>query len=446
MRPIVALLCLVAAPLAAQGPVPELPGAALPVDVEAHRARRAQLAERLGNGVVLVPAAERRDPEKDVLQDGDFRQDDYFFYLTGIETPGAWLMLVARQGSVGTVTLFLQPRNPFVERWMGVQLGPGEDAVRLTGIEQVLAWHPDSLKRAVRGAEARGGVPFYAVMYPGTSGDDQILEWLMTDREVRNVVPVMDSLRVVKDEVSLAALRRAIAITTEGIKAGMRTAQPGMHEYQLEALIEYTFRDLGADRLGFPSIVGSGPNSVILHYDLSRRQMQAGDLVVVDVGAEYAQHTADVTRTFPVSGAFTDRQKAIYDLVLETQDAIIGAVKPGVTVRDLNRIARAHLRDHSGDRCGEPDCSRYLVHGISHWLGMRVHDVGDYGMPLEPGLVLTIEPGIYLPDENLGVRIEDDLLVTETGAEVLSAGAPRTTVDIERLMQTAEQRQATGSD
>jgi Xaa-Pro aminopeptidase len=354
--------------------------------------------------------------------------------------------LAAQEGRLGAATLFLPARNPFVARWMGVQLGPGEEAERLTGIDRVALLHRDTLEQEVRRATTGGGGPLYTVMKPAARNDDPIRQWLMQGRDVRNIVPIMDSLRVVKDAASLVALRRAVRITTEGIVAGMQATRPGMHEYQLEAVIEYTFRRLGADRLGFPSIVGSGPNSVILHYDLNRRQMQAGDLVVVDVGAEYAQHTADVTRTFPVSGTFTDRQRAIYALVLATQEAVIDAVRPGVTVGELNGIARAYMHDHSGDRCGDRDCSQYLVHGVSHWLGMRVHDVGDYGMPLEPGVVLTIEPGIYLPDENLGVRIEDDVLVTETGAEVLSAGAPRTVADIERLMQTVQHTQETGSE
>jgi Xaa-Pro aminopeptidase len=174
--------------------------------------------------------------------------------------------------------------------------------------------------------------------------------------------------------------------------------------------------------------------------------MEAGDLVVIDVGAEYAQYTADVSRTFPVSGRFTERQKAIYDLVLGAQSAAIEAVKPGVTMRELNQVARAYMDQHSGDLCGESSCSRYFVHGLGHWIGMRVHDVGDYSMPLEPGMIFTIEPGIYIPEEQLGVRIEDDILVTPDGSENLSSGAPRTTEDIERLMQSAAEPQATGSN
>ena len=181
--------------------------------------------------------------------------------------------------------------------------------------------------------------------------------------------------------------------------------------------------------------MGSGPNSTTLHYDANRRQTQPGDLVVVDVGAEYGEYTADVTRTLPIDGRFTPRQRAIYDLVLATQQAAMDSVRPGITVSDLNRISRAYMREHSADLCGAKNCVDYFVHSLSHWLGMRVHDVGDYRMPLAPGAVITVEPGIYLPEENLGVRIEDDVLVTETGHELLSGDAPRSAAEIEALMR-----------
>ncbi len=441
-----------AAPLAAQtspppvaAPVPELPGAGRPVAIEAHRARRAKLMDRVGNGVIVIPAAGERDLEASVLQDNDFRQDDYFFYLTGIESPNAWLLLVASTEGEDRVTLYLPRRNAGRERWTGKKLGPGDDAVRLIGIDDVRALVRDSLDRAVERATSQNPGPLYTIIYRGSRSNEPIQRWIEVGWNPDNIVPLIDSLRVVKDAAELAALRRAITITTEAHKAAMQTLQPGMFEYQLEATIEYTFRNLGADRVGFPSIVGSGPNSTTLHYDVNRRQMQEGELVVVDIGAEYGQYTADVTRTLPVDGEFTERQKAIYNLVLGTQQAAIEAVKPGVTIRDLRRVARQHMRDHSGELCGGSDCTRYFIHGLSHWIGMRVHDVGDYSMPLEPGMVLTIEPGIYIPEENLGVRIEDDILVTEGGHEVLSAAAPRTTDDIESLMRLGNRQKAGGS-
>jgi Xaa-Pro aminopeptidase len=248
---------------------------------------------------------------------------------------------------------------------------------------------------------------------------------------------------VVKDDVELAAMRRSIVITTEAQRAAMRAIRPDMAEYEIEAVIEYTFRRHGADRVAFPSIVGSGPNSTTLHYDVNRRTMRAGDLVVMDIGAEYAQYAADVTRTVPVSGVFTPRQRAVYELVLATQQAAIDAVRPGITRADLSRIARRYMAEHSAGVCPGDDCTRYFIHGLTHWLGMRVHDVGGR-VPLVPGMVFTIEPGIYIPEEEIGIRIEDDILVTPEGAEVLSSGAPRSVEDIEALMRSGRNGQENG--
>ena len=384
-----ALVLLVAATsvATAQEPpeaVPELPGQGRPVDVAATSARRERLLARTGPGIVVVRAAPARDLEDQVLQDNDFRQDDDFFYLTGLETPDAWLIIAGAVGQPET-HLFLPARNPGQERWTGLRLGPGPDAVRLSGIAFV---HDTAvLDSTARAIAARVAGPVHALTRYSDRAPD--LPAALADRPVRDIEPLLDSLRVVKDAAEVAALRRAITITAEAQRAAMRAARPGMMEYQIEAVVEYTFRNLGADRLGFPSIVGSGPNSTTLHYDVNRRRIGDGDLVVVDVGAEYAQYTADVTRTIPMSGRFTPRQRAIYDLVLASQEAALAAVRPGITVRQLTAVARDHMRRHSGDLCAPGSCADHFVHGLSHWLGMRVHDVGDYGMPLEPGMVLT---------------------------------------------------------
>ncbi|MBI4421669.1 MAG: aminopeptidase P family protein [Gemmatimonadetes bacterium] len=428
---------LLVATLATQAPIAELPGAGRPVDLEFTRARRERLMERIGQGLIVVPAALERDLEVDVLQDNGFRQDDYFFYLSGLETPSAWLVLMASTvPDSDAAFLFLPPRNPAQERWTGIRLGPGGDAARLAGIANVLG--TEQLDSVLTSLQRRNIGPLYAPLHGGTRDRERIRDWLYAGRDLRNAVPVLDSMRVVKDAVELARLRRAVSITTAGLRAAMQAVQPGMWEYQLEATVEYTFRNLGADRLGFPSIIGSGPNSTTLHYDAGRRQIQEGELVVMDVGAEYGQYTADVTRTIPVTGKFSARQRAIYDLVLATQQAAMDSIRPGLTMRDLNRIARDYLKAHSGDLCGKSPCDSYFTHGLGHWLGMRVHDVGDYRIPLQPGAVVTIEPGIYLPDENFGVRIEDDVLVTERAYELLSADAPRAAADIEAVMRGRE--------
>jgi len=439
---LVVLSGVVASPILAQGvpergsPVPALPGAGRPVAIATQAARRDALLDRVGPGLVAIPAASRGDGESEVRQDSDFRQDDYFFYLTGVETPDAWLVL-ASDGSARTAVLFLPPAHPMAARWTGVQLGPGPLAAELTGIPEVRELDPASFSDSL--AAWWGGGTLYTVLSPRRPprlGD----AWAARGWQVADVRPMLDSMRLVKDEIGIAALRAAGAITAEGIAAGMLATRPGMFEYQLEAVIEHTFRDRGADRLGFPSIVGSGPNSTVLHYDVNRRRMASGDLVVVDVGAEFAYHTADVTRTFPVDGRFTERQRELYDLVLGAQQAIVDAVRPGATIAELNGVARRYLAEHGGALCGEGDCSRYLVHGISHWLGMRVHDVGDVRTPLAAGMVLTVEPGLYLPEEEIGIRIEDDVLVTEDGAEVLTRGVVKTAAEIEALMSAASGR------
>ena len=401
-----------------------------PVDTAAVALRRRALAARIGRGVALIPAAHERDVERDYVQDNDFRQTNTFFYLTELETQDAWLLIVAG-GEAATTVLFLPPRTPSQERWTGLRLGPDSTAARLSGIGRVLP--TDSLDRMLA-ALFRASGPIYAPLDVTTRDEPRLKELVFSGRDVRNLRPLVDSMRLVKDGDEIARMRKAIDISAAGHVAAMQAARPGVWEYELEAVLEAAFRRNGADRLGYPSIVGSGPNSTTLHYDVNRRQTRDGDLVVVDAGAEWGQYTADVTRTFPVNGKFTPRQKAIYDLVLATQQTAFDSTRPGATVAQLNRIAREYLRAHSGTLCGAQSCDGYFIHGLGHWLGMDVHDVGDYGTPLKPGMVLTLEPGIYLPAESLGVRIEDDVLVTATGAEWLSAKAPKTTVEIERLM------------
>lgn len=459
MRPLVGVLIMalawggVAAPAAAQVGSP-----AGPVPVERLAARRAALLQRVGTGVAVLRSADSRDIEGDYPQDSDYREDNDFFYLTGLEAPGGWLVLTAREGGAHDAVLYLPARNPDTERWTGPQLGPGPEATKLTGIREVRPI--ERLAGDLRALAASSGTPLNGGIYM-KSDNGRLCERLQVvaggcaellgvatsgaagtsvgagrdeSRAVRDLRPHLAALRLVKDEDELRRLRRAIEITAEAQRAAMKAMAPGHWEYEIEALIEYTFRRHGAERVGFPSIVGSGPNSTILHYDKSRRRMEAGDLVVMDIGAEFGYFSADITRTVPVSGKFTQRQRAIYELVLGAQEAALAATRPGVTIAELTRIARTYIRDNSGSLCGEVTCDSYFVHGLSHWLGMDVHDVGDYNTPLAPGMVITIEPGIYLSAEGLGVRIEDDILVTASGAELLSAGAPRSVADIERLM------------
>jgi Xaa-Pro aminopeptidase len=410
------------------------PAGAVPVDLLEQR--RSALLDAIGNGVAVVRSADARTIQVEYPQDSDYRENNDFFYLTGLEAPGSYLVLVAGGDSRDAI-LYMPPRDPGQERWTGEKLGPGPEAAALTGIASVRSMErirPELDRLLERAAKVYGqtaGAEACGERQPCVPALDRIGIEAM---DPQGVAPLTAALRLVKDADEMRRLRRAIDITAEAQREAMRAITPGMFEYEIEALIEYTFRRNGAERVGFPSIVGSGPNSVTLHYDRNRRQTEAGDLVVMDIGAEWGYYTADVTRTVPVSGRFTTRQRAVYDIVLGAQQAAIDAVKPGVTIAELTRIAQQYMETNSGDVCGSESCRRYFLHGLSHWLGMDVHDVGDYARPLEPGMVLTIEPGIYIASEQIGVRIEDDILVTATGHEILSGAAPRTADEIETAM------------
>jgi Xaa-Pro aminopeptidase len=428
-----------AGPLAPWPVVSELPGMGRAIDTSLTGARRRALARRLGRGVVVVPAAHGRDLELDYIQDNDFRQHNTFFYLTQLEAKDAWLLMtVPDSGPVETV-LFLPARNPMRERWTGIALGPDSVAARLTGIATVLP--TDSLERRLQRVQFAAPGPVYLPLDVTTRQETRILDAVFRMRDVRNLRPVVDSMRLIKDADEVARLQRAVDVSVAGHIAAMQTARPGVFEYELEAALEAGFRQNGADRVGYPSIVGSGPNGTTLHYDVNRRQTRDGDLVVIDAAAEWGQYTADITRTFPVNGRFTPRQKAIYDLVLATQQAAFDSIVVGVsTMGDLGRVAREYMRAHSGSLCGDRTCDAYFIHGLGHWIGMDVHDVGGYATPLLPGMTFTLEPGIYLPEESLGVRIEDDVLITAQGPVWMSAAAPRTTADIERVMREGRRR------
>ena len=417
------------------------------VPVERLEARRAALAKRMGDGVAVLRSSTERSIEGDYPQDSDYREDNDFFYLAGAEAPESWLVVVARDSVVAQTILYLPVRDTVTpyksEQWVGPRLNPGPAATALTGVRDVrsselarreipaLVFGPDSPARRgmlyVKSGREQGESPFVQ--------DSLVAVAKAGDLRVGNLSLETAPLRLVKDADELARLRKAIALTTAAEREAMGLIKPGVYEYEIEALIEYTFRRGGAERLGFPSIVGSGPNSVALHYDKNRRRTEAGDVVVMDIGAEFGYLTADVTRTAPVSGTFTPRQRAIYQLVLATQQIAIDSIRPGMDIPRLNQIARSYLRAHSDTLCGNVTCDKYFVHGLSHWLGMDVHDVGIIGTPFVPGMVLTVEPGIYLPQEGLGIRIEDDILVTPEGHEVLSAAAPRRAEEVEALLR-----------
>jgi Xaa-Pro aminopeptidase len=397
------------------------------VPAEALEARRSALMELLNGTPAVFGSSQIRSIEGDYPQDSDFRQDNDFFYLTGLESRESWLVLnVPRPGAV---RLYLPRRDPGEERWTGPVLGPGAEAAARTGITDVLPAEsfPGDMAKAPEGT---------IWVSRGHPSNDQVLDVLLENRTgpVESPAPLLARLRLVKDAEEVRRLRQAVEITASAMREGWRVLEPGMHEYELEAVVEFGFRRKGAERVGFPSIIGSGPNSTVLHYDKSRRRMETGELVVMDVGAEFGYYSADITRTVPVGGTFTPRQRALYELVLGAQEAALARVRPGATLGELTRVARDYMDRHAGDLCGGDPCSRYFVHGLGHWLGMDVHDVGDYGTPLAEGMVITIEPGVYLPGEEIGIRIEDDVLVTSDGYELLSGMLPRHPDAVEAAM------------
>lgn len=436
-------LVVLAAPLAAQAGSPA--GAVPP---ERLVARRAALLARMGTGIAVLRGTSERSidpPDSDYPQDASFRQDNDVFYLTGLEEPDLWLVLIARDSATTEVRLYLPPRVPQREQWLGARLGPGPEAAALVGLQPSQVFPADSAERdiealvAAADSPARQGALFLKA--DRRTSETPFLQRLVgSGVRMENLMPHLAALRVVKDDDEIARLRRAVNISAEGHLAAMRVAVPGAWEYELEAAAEGTFRRLGAERVGYPSIVGTGFNSTVLHYDESRAQLQAGDVVVMDMAAEFGYYTADVTRTIPASGRFTSRQRAIYDLVLGAQQAALDSVRPGVTMTQLTQIARRHMRDHSGNLCGARTCDAFFIHGLGHWIGMDVHDVGSYGRPMVPGMVFTLEPGVYLPEEKLGIRIEDDVLVTPTGYELLSRGVPRAAAEVEAVMAAARRR------
>lgn len=362
--------------------------------LQEYRARRERLAQRIKGNVLVLRAA----PDSELVE---YQQERNFYYLTGFDEPRAILLLDASTDPYQEI-LFLPERRPSDERWTGAKLGPGAEAEKATGFSTVLATSEfdASLKKAQERAKA---------VY-----------------ELKDVERDIAFLRQVKSPTELALLEKAIQMTLKGHQAAARTIAPGVMEFEVEAALEYEFRRNGGERPGFPSIVGSGPFSTVLHYDKSERRMEAGEVVVVDVGAEYAGYSADVTRTYPVSGKFSSRQREIYQIVLDAQKNAISKIKPGVRISDIHQAAMSHIRSKGYEK--------YFIHGTSHHIGLEVHDVGDTSRPLEPNMVITVEPGIYIPEEQLGIRIEDDVLVTPQGYRLLSP-FPREIADIEALVK-----------
>jgi len=414
-------------------------------------ARRARVLEALGGDALVLGAGAPVPHARDV--EHRFRVDSDFFYLTGLAEPGA--VLVLRGGAEQPFTLFVRPREPEREVWTGPRIGPEGALARyhadtafaigelgahlpdlLDGAERLhfAPWRRPALDQAVKRAldelalkESQGRRAPGAIVFPGE---------------------LLHELRLVKSPAELAAIARAAEITARGVAAGIRRVGPGRYEYQVQAAVERAFLDAGATGPAFPTIVAAGPNACCLHSVDNRAAIGAGELVLIDAGAEHEHYTGDVSRTVPASGRFTPAQRALYDVVLAAEEAAIAAVRPGATLHAVHEAALGVLVRglvDLGVLSGPPEMlietrayRRFFMHRTSHWLGMDVHDVGrthraGAPRPLVPGMTFTVEPGLYLAPGSdgvapefagLGIRLEDDVVVTGHGAEVLTRSVP----------------------
>jgi Xaa-Pro aminopeptidase len=386
-----------------------------------YASRRAELRKALPNGVIVLFG--RTESDSGDLRSG-FYQEPNFYYLTGWNQPGAVLMLEP----AGDL-LFLAPKDPEVEKWTGTKASAQDRNVEaVTGFERVLPAQEfeSELLRLMRQYPR-----LYALK--GTK-----LEKLAPLRDISDAQPAIAKLRMKKSPQEIALIERATNISIEAHRAAWKRAAPGLYEYQIAATMTGVFVENGCERPAYSPIVGSGPNSVFLHYTRNKRRMDSGEILLMDVAAECSAYASDITRTIPVGAGFSKRQREIYGVVLGAQRAAIAAIKPGMTIAktgpdSLYKIAYDYINSHGKDLHGEP-LGKYFTHGLSHHVGLEVHDASDNNAPLEAGMVITVEPGVYIPEERLGVRIEDVVLVTESGAKVLSAALPKEPEEIERAI------------
>lgn len=472
---------------ASADPIPKTPPAPKFTDAERHaelaRRRAAVAAKMADNSVMILFSAEPKLYTNDV--DYVYRQENNLYYLTALKQDNATLVIRKNGGQVEE-TLFLPKRDPRREAWEG-KMYSREQATKISGLKRIVdASEKDAMLEAVKnrgtftskdGSISISGAPTLYLLLPDGEDDENgkrefrvenEFSKALTEYKVENAQPIFADLRHIKSPYELKLLQHAIDITTEAQLRSMAMVGRADWEYQVHAEVEYTFRRRNADFWGYPSIVGCGSNATTLHYVESQSPVRKGELLLMDVGAEYEHYTADVTRTFPVNGKFTKEQAEIYQIVYDAQEAVAKATKPGVTFGQLSLIARNTINDGLfklglvTDK-NSRQVSYWFIHGLGHWLGMNVHDVGDYQKPLKPGMVFTNEPGIYiredaldnLPDtaegqafkekvrpvfekyKNIGVRIEDDMLVTENGVEWMTAKLPRKISDIEAFMAKA---------
>lgn len=386
-----------------------------------YRARRAELRKSLDGVMVLFGADEPED-----LHTGFF-QETNFLYLSGWREPGA-AMLLTKDEEI----LFLPARNRNQENFTGRKLASTDpDARERTGFDKVVPRHAMETE-FLRSLES--GPRVYTI--PNDEQAKKLAVFAPFHREAPADRPIYE-LRMIKSPAEVVLIEKSTEATIAAHLAAWKRMRPGLYEYQIVTTMTDVYFERGCERSAYAPIVGSGPNSTVLHYMANHRRMDAGEVVVMDVGAECSDYATDVTRTVPVNGKFSAREREIYEIVLGAQKAAIAAIKPGMKIRgdktSLYQIAYDYIDSHGTDSHGQT-LGRYFTHGLSHHVGLDVHDASDVNAPLKAGMVITIEPGIYIPEENIGVRIEDTLLVTEAGSRNLSGALPHEIADIEKLI------------
>jgi Xaa-Pro aminopeptidase len=416
------------------------------------RIRRQSLASKANGAAVLLFASNEAEGPNDLY---GYRPDDNFFYLSGWSEPGAALLIVGAPNS-GTANsqehpyteiLFLPNHNPSQEKWTGPKLGADTaDAGKITGFDHVEVL--DNLRsELVRLLPAKRAMIYTDVVAGEEISNSAVpLDWLKranafpVGAAFQDVRPMLASLRTYKDSGEIERIRHATDASIAAHFAAMQTVKHGITEREISALMQYEWGKRGCERPAYAPIVGSGFDSTVLHYSADSGTMQSGDLVVIDAAGEYSMYASDITRTLPANGKFTARQREIYDIVLGAQQAAAAAFRSGKSVlrRDrpesLHDVAYNYINTHGKDLHGEP-LGKYFIHGLGHYVGLNVHDPNDYDVPLGPGAVFTLEPGIYIPEEKLGVRIEDILYVDQDGKLVnLTGSLPHTADEVEHAM------------
>ena len=392
-----------------------------------YRQRRAKVREQLAKEKGVLVLYGSTEDERGDLRSRYF-QEANFYYLTGWTEPGARLLLTPTDEF-----LFLPARNEIKDRYTGRKLAPGDkNAVDATGVANVLNGNKFEVTffNKLEAAEK-----IYAIL---NINKQSPLRRLTGTRAIESAAPLIFPLRQIKSPAELVLLQHAADVSAAAHKAAWQRAASGLFEYQVSATMTNIYFEAGCERSSYPPIVGSGPNSVILHYNKNDRRMDSGEVLLMDVAGECSMYASDITRTIPVNGKFSARQREIYDIVLGAQRAAIAAVKPGMRLakeveNSLHKIAFDYINTHGKNLKGEP-LGKYFTHGLGHHVGLDVHDPGLPVQPLEAGNVITIEPGIYIPEEGIGVRIEDVLLVTPTGSKVLTASLPSDPDAIEQIL------------